>query len=262
MAEFDATAQGYDAEFTHTQTGKYQRFQVWKQLHGVMLAQQKVLEMNCGTGEDALFFAKEKAIVTATDISQEMLNVAKEKAKYFENEGINFVKWDLSQDFPLPINEKFDIAFSNFGGWNCLSAGEIEKLGKNLYELLAENGQLFVVIMPSFCVWESMYFLLKGDIKKAFRRRNRLGVSARLNDNQYVRTFYFSPRKMKELLSSYFLVEKTRPIGFFLPPSYLDNALKKMPFLLSFLFLAEKCVSFMPFLAYFSDHYVMVLRRK
>lgn len=262
MAEFDATAQGYDAEFTHTQTGKYQRFQVWKQLRGLVLAKRKVIEMNCGTGEDALFFANEKAMVTATDISQEMLNVAKEKAEKIGSQEISFVKWDLSQDFPLSLNEKFDIAFSNFGGWNCLSTGEIEKLGKNLHEILGENGQLFVVIMPSFCVWESIYFLLKGDIKKAFRRRNRLGVSARLNDNQYVTTFYFSPRTIKKLLSPYFLVEKIRPIGFFLPPSYLDNAFKKMPFVLSFLFFAEKCVSFMPFFAYFSDHYVMVLRRK
>ncbi len=191
-----------------------------------------------------------------------MLNVAKEKAEKMGNQGINFVKWDLSQDFPLSIVEKFHMAFSNFGGWNCLSAEEIERLGRNLHELLAENGQLFVVIMPSFCIWESVYFLLKGDIKKAFRRQNKQGISARINDNQYVTTYYYSPRNIVKLLSPYFSVEKIRPIGFFLPPSYVDNAFKKLPFLLSFLFFAEKCVSFIPFLAYFSDHYSMVLRRK
>ena len=259
MPPFDATAAGYDAEFTHTQTGKYQRLQVWNVLLRLGLSHKKILEMNCGTGEDALFLAKEKASVTATDISQEMLTVAKQKAN---NQSIDFVQWDLRQDFPFIPEEKYDIAFSNFGGLNCLSSAEIEGLGKKLSAILAEKGQLVLVIMPSFCVWESLYFLAKGKLKTAFRRRDKAGVLARLNENQSVLTYYYSPKSLENLLKPHFFVAKKAPIGFFLPPSYLDNFFKKVPFLLPVLYFLEKCVAGIPFLAYFSDHYVMVFSRR
>lgn len=269
-AAFDATATGYDAEFTHTQTGKYQRLQVWRQLISLSVSGKKVLEMNCGTGEDALFLAREKAMVTATDISLEMLSVSAKKTNRAVCEDTNggglqvitFIQWDLNQDFPIVCPEKFDLAFSNFGGWNCLSAAAIGKLGERLSGLLGEKGQVCVVIMPSFCVWETIYFLLKGKISAAFRRRNRQGVYAQLNDTQSVLTYYYSPRKIESLLSPYFSVKKVRPIGFFLPPSYLDNFCKKVPFLLPVLFFLEKCVAWLPFLSYFSDHYLMVLEKK
>lgn len=256
---FDATAIYYDTEFTHTQTGIYQRLQVWQQLGNIVLMGKKVLEMNCGTGEDAILFAEKKALVTATDISAEMLKVASEKAK---NQLITFLKWDLNDAFPWVVEEKFDMAFSNFGGWNCLSEQAIKDLGKELSLLLNEKGQLCLVIMPSFCIWESIYFLLKGKPKMAFRRRHKKGVSARLNDAQSVLTYYYSPRKIENYLSAYFFVKKVYPIGFFLPPSYLDNFFKKIPLLLSMLYFLEKKAAWIPFFSYFSDHYCIMLEKK
>lgn len=259
---FDATALGYDNEFTYTQTGKYQRMQVWKHLLALEISSKKILEMNCGTGEDAMILAKKGAIVTATDISKEMLAVSTQKAIKAGINNINFTQWDLNEGFPFTLSEKFDIGFSNFGGWNCLSEKGIETLGEKLYKILAKDGQLCLVIMPSFCIWETCYFLLKGNLSSALRRRNKQGVFARLNENQTVLTYYYSPTTIKKYLSPYFSVEKIRPISFFIPPSYLDNFCKKIPFLLPSLFFLEKCVAWIPVLAYFSDHYLIVLRKK
>jgi ubiquinone/menaquinone biosynthesis C-methylase UbiE len=80
---FDQSAAAYDADFSFSMIGRAQRDIVHEYLEnnlnfGKVL---RILELNCGTGEDALFFAKKGADVLATDISEKMLETAKEKVK-------------------------------------------------------------------------------------------------------------------------------------------------------------------------------------
>ena len=46
----------------------------------------RVLEIGCGTGEDALFLAQQGIHITATDASEEMLRITREKT---ENQELN-----------------------------------------------------------------------------------------------------------------------------------------------------------------------------
>ena len=86
-----------------------------------------VLELGCGTGEDALWLARHGVRVTATDVSQTMLAVAQRKAAAANlTDLIDFAAIDLAS---LPSTSSFIIhrhrspfsaAFSNFGPLNCL----------------------------------------------------------------------------------------------------------------------------------------------
>jgi cyclopropane fatty-acyl-phospholipid synthase-like methyltransferase len=268
MAEFDDIAQVYDADFTHSEIGKIQRALVWdffqKQTENDIKEGTSLLEMNCGTGEDALFFAKQGIFVTATDISEEMLSVVEKKVKssaYQQN--ISFQKWDLTQEFSQknPSPSFYKVAFSNFGGWNCLSAENITLLGKQLSALLTPNAKLFLVIMPRFCVWESLYFLYKRKWTQIFRRLSRKAIPAKL-ENVFVDTYYYSPKQIEKLLSPSFKVQAYQAVGFFVPPSYLEKFFKKMPTLLAFLNKIEKKAEKIRFFAFASDHFVMVLTKK
>jgi hypothetical protein len=52
-AAFDERAAGYDADFTNTPLGSALRTLVWARLDRVFTGAQRVLDLGCGTGEDA-----------------------------------------------------------------------------------------------------------------------------------------------------------------------------------------------------------------
>jgi len=156
---FDKAAENYDETFTHTQIGKMQRDLVYTELSKHLTAVQNLLEINCGTGEDAIWLAQQNLTVTATDISPKMIEVAKAKGNFHN---LNFKTADINLLATIFEAETFDLVFSNFGGLNCLSKSELEKFFKNAQDLLSENGKLILVIMPKNTLWEQFYFLTKA----------------------------------------------------------------------------------------------------
>ena len=67
LNDFDIASTQYDAIFTFSNIGKAQRGMVFKYLNPLINQSKKlsVLELNCGTGEDAIRFAKLKHDVIA-----------------------------------------------------------------------------------------------------------------------------------------------------------------------------------------------------
>jgi ubiquinone/menaquinone biosynthesis C-methylase UbiE len=55
---FDALAGEYDKMFTTSLIGRAQREAVWDVLDRTFFPGEKILELNCGTGEDALHLAR------------------------------------------------------------------------------------------------------------------------------------------------------------------------------------------------------------
>lgn len=90
---FDTVAHDYDAEFTDQLLGRWLRECVWK--HTPFTAPMYILELGCGTGEDARHFARMGISVLATDASTEMIAVA--QAKNIPPNGIS-----VSTDEPIP----------------------------------------------------------------------------------------------------------------------------------------------------------------
>ena len=111
---FDAYAQSYDDHFTNSFIGKEQRLQVYqKLLKRITFKNKSVLEINCGTGEDAIWLVKQGATVLATDISQGMLAVTKSKNA---NSSAEF-KLLAAQDISSLSPNNYNAIFSNFGGF-------------------------------------------------------------------------------------------------------------------------------------------------
>ncbi len=85
MSAFDALAPSYDDDFTHQPIGKILRTTVHNRLLRHFSAGQHILEIGCGTGEDALFLGERGINVTATDVSDAMLDVSREKTQGYSN---------------------------------------------------------------------------------------------------------------------------------------------------------------------------------
>ena len=121
---FDTIAEEYDTSFTHSIIGRAQREIVWSYLEKTLPKNNNlnILELNCGTGEDALWFAKKGHKVLATDISEKMLEIAKQKiANAGFGSSVQTLQIDIKDIADVQIKEKFDLIFSNFGGINCLT---------------------------------------------------------------------------------------------------------------------------------------------
>jgi SAM-dependent methyltransferase len=259
---FDIMADTYDADFTHTAIGQLQRKQVWEFLDPVLKAYQKplrILELNCGTGEDALKLSRSGHFVTATDGSERMIERLRQKAQLSENNiRIQVCKFnELHGHFK---NEKFDLVISNFGGLNCINGIEMKNLSQHLSALLEDEGKLFLVIMGRTCLWEIIYFSLTGKLGTAFRRKKK-SVNFKAGETE-MPVYYYSPGSLKKIFRSFYTYCYSGPVGLFIPPSYLEKNFATGQQWLFKLTRLEKRFSRYPLLSNLADHYCIIFQKK
>lgn len=258
--DFDVAAQSYDTVFSFSEIGKAQRERVHFYLDKYILksgTSLSILELNCGTGEDALFFAERQHQVLATDISMGMITEAQKK---YTQPNIQFKQQDITTITPDTFDQKFDLIFSNFGGLNCLSPQELQDFLKKASGLLKEKGQMVLVIMPKACLWERLYFLAKAQPKKAFRRKTNKAVIANV-EGIGVKTWYYNPEEISAMNTTDFIAKKSFPVGIAIPPSYLETFFRTKKGLLSLLRKIEPVLK-APFWAKYADHYSILLEKR
>jgi SAM-dependent methyltransferase len=264
-APFDAVAADYDAAFSRTQIGRLQRERTWFFLKKHLNKSQKILELNGGTGEDAVWLAQQGHQVLCTDISANMVAVAAAK---IEKNGLQRLAAarcvdirDIAEGraFHADSEEaRFDLVFSNFGGLNCLSPAELDALSAALP--LQKGGLFAAVVMGRGCIWERLYFLLKGRPKTAFRRTSKGAVPAPLGAGTCIDTWYYTPGAFCGHFPQYNVVA-LYPVGLFLPPSYLEPFFTQKPRFLSVLYALERRFARARWAADSADHYLVVLEK-
>ena len=148
---FDLIAADYDRMFTSSYTGKAQRAAVWQEIDRIFQPGQRVLEMNCGTGVDALHFAKRGLSVFAFDRSGRMTDLARsrviqagcEQQVHVHQMAIeDMAQWDMGL--------QFDGAFSNFGGLNCVA--NLSQVARDLARFVKPGSPVVLCLMNRFCL--------------------------------------------------------------------------------------------------------------
>ena len=98
IAAFDDLAASYDDTFTESVIGRLLRAAVWRRLDAQFRAGDRVLELNCGTGADAIHLAHTGVRVLATDVSEAMLDVTRRKvAQAGMAELVQVAKLDIAE---------------------------------------------------------------------------------------------------------------------------------------------------------------------
>ena len=264
QSPFDKIAPVYDELFTNTAIGKMQRNIICKYIDESLSTNQQItiLELNCGTGEDAVYFAKKGFGVVATDVSEEMLKITEEKINKFGlSNYITIKKLDLTNLSDFNFEQKFDLVFSNFGGLNCVNKESLKNLSMVISSISNDGGRIIFVIMPKFSFWDSFYFLLKMKLNKVFRRASSKSLNVNLN-GENVQTFYYSPIEIANIFSNKFRVVNIKPVGFFIPPSFLNKFFLKKKKTLRMLEAFESSVSNISVLANLSDHFLIDMELK
>ena len=256
MTDFDLIAAEYDAQFSSSEIGIKQRQRVWKYLLRHTASEQKVLELNCGTGIDAQFLGKRCQSVHATDLSTEMIAAAKERNSL---DNVSFQK--LGIQALSEVKGHYDLIFSNFGGLNCISPEEWSLAGKEINRLLNTNGSFIAVIMSRKCLWERFYFRLKKDSKNQRRRISKQAVMANIG-HQKVATWYYGPTDIQYFLEKKLSHVRTKPIGLFLPPTYLESYFQKNKGMLKALSFMESFSLSSDWLSNRADHYLIHFKKQ
>lgn len=260
-APFDGIAAGYDAGFTNRLPGRWLREAVWERLERVFHPGDHVLDLGCGTGEDALRLARRGVQVTATDNSRAMLDQARRKAAAAGMTGrIETYRLDLGapEQAPWPRGS-FGGAFSNFGALNCLP--DRSPLAEALAGWVRPGAYVVLVVMGPFCPWEIGWHLLHGDPRTAVRRF-RPGHEAHVGEGGTVRVWYPSPRRLGGEFRPWFAHIDTMALGALLPPSEMSDLVERWPRLFAGLGgLERRIASRFPF-TWLGDHYLAAFRRR
>jgi ubiquinone/menaquinone biosynthesis C-methylase UbiE len=249
---FDAIAGTYDRAFTSVSIAALMRQAVWRRADQAFPFGSTVLEMNCGTGEDAVHLAARGVRVLATDISAEMVRVAGEKvaaAGVSEQVQVSQLAWEELDSLGEAC---FDGALSNFGGLNCVL--DLRFAAAALARRLRPGSQAILCVMGPVAVWEWIWFGAHLEFSKAVRRLRR--------DPQWrgIRLQYPTPYSLSRAFSGAFRVKRISALGLLLPPC-LESIAPRCPRVIAALNRCERRCEAVPPLAWISDHYLLELER-
>lgn len=256
-APFDALAESYDRVFTDSLIGRAQRDAVWRQLDTTFLPGHHVLELNCGTGVDALHLAARGVRVDAFDVSAAMIRVANRRLASGSPLPVRFEI--LATEDLGTIGSVYDGAFSNFGGLNCVQ--DLRQVAYNLARAVRPLGHVLLCLASRFCVWETAWWLAQGKPAKAFRRLHKGGTTAELSPGSVVHVQYPSVKELRRLFAPEFSLVAVHGIGLLVPPSYVEPHVRRFPSLLRGVARLDARLNSLPGLRVVADHVLLKLRR-
>jgi SAM-dependent methyltransferase len=237
-------ATDYDRQFTATPLGTLLRQSVHRRLDARFAPGDRVLELACGTGEDALHLGRRGIRVLATDASAAMIEKARAKAAEL---GETVEVRHLAIENLATLAGPFDGAFSNFGGLNCVA--DPAAMAAILAKLLRPGAPLLLCVMGPLVPWEW------GRLQ--FRRLRRGGVAWR-----GITVRYPSPAALRRAFAPGFRPLRLSAVNALLPPTEWEAWASRHPRLLAALARWDRRLETVPPLPWLADHYLLELERR
>jgi ubiquinone/menaquinone biosynthesis C-methylase UbiE len=257
---FDRIAETYDATFTNSAIGSAQRRSVWKEIVRNFTAGQRILEINCGTGVDALNLAMRGVHVIACDSAPQMIAVAKLRADHAATPATVEFRVLANEQIGMLRNEgPFDGVLSNFSGLNCVADPSF--LAYELAQLVRKRSRLVLCLFGCFCIWETVWYLTQGNLRKAVRRVRQGAGPAVLSVRSETTVWYHTVRHMKKTFHPYFRLVGWKGVGVTVPPSYLEFLAAGFPHLFHIASRIDPWLGGCPGFRAMADHMVLMFER-
>lgn len=253
---FSRTAEKYDSFAEDHPNQTRMRDKVYAHIQRFIRAGMRILELNCGTGADAVELAKRGYFIHATDIAAGMLERLQDKVKRFDlNDKITIQSCSFTELDKIK-NAPFDAVFSNLGGLNCIP--DLSPVIAQLPNILRPNGLVTWTLMPPVCLWE-MAEIFRGHPRLAFRRFSKNGTRAHL-EGLYFTVHYFTPKQVLRWFGAEYDCLAIEGLSVLTPTAESKNFAKRFPRLYRTLSLLDDFLAPLPPWRGWGDFFLITMR--
>jgi hypothetical protein len=249
IVAFERLAGKYDDLFSRSRIGT-QRGVVWEVLADTFRPGDEILALNCRTREDAQFLSLLDVSVVACNVPEGMIHTG----PYPPIHPALLRTQRLSKCRPGAL---FDGALSNFSGLNCVA--DFNRTARALGSMVTVGAPVIICLSTRFCLSETLWFLLHGNARKAFRRS--FGIATVKVADSAMKIHYPTLREVRQSFSPSFLMRSCTGIGIAVPPSYLEPIFRKCPRMFGLLRRIDKGISHLPLLRTIGDHMLLYFER-
>ena len=184
---FDLLAADYRRLWSDAPVGRSQRAQVWRHIDPLFQPGDRILDLGCGTGDDALHFRERGVRVYGIDASEKMVGAAQARGVDAQRLALE----DLNR-----LEGTYSGAISNFGALNCVA--DLRPIAARLKRLIEPGGPLAICIMARFAPVDWRHAAQRWRGRASWR-----GIDV----------YYHSSRQMRAAFASDFVFCKRVSIG-------------------------------------------------
>ncbi|HQQ97471.1 MAG TPA: methyltransferase domain-containing protein [Cyclobacteriaceae bacterium] len=249
---FSKQAAGYDAADRANPILGIWRERVYRHIDRFLQPHSDILELNAGTGIDALRLAQAGHHVLATDVSPGMVLQLQQKVLDPSASGRLSAQACSYENLEKLPDHQYDQVFSNFGGLNCCA--DLGLVIRQLPRLLKPGSRITWVIMPPICPWEWLW-LFRGSFS-AFRRLSRHGTKAHL-EGEYFMTYYYSLKQLQQQFGPGFKLLHVEGLGAVSPPPASYRFVRRFPRITKWLNKLDERIGGMYPFSHWADHIIV-----
>ena len=261
-SEFDLIAHEYDRHILGNRMNRLLRDRSLAILRPTFSSAHRLLEIGCGSGTETLSLLREGHEVLAVDISEEMLEVVRAKARSeglserLETRRIRAV--DVAMLARDGAGGRFDGAYSTYGALNC--EPNLGPVVTGLAELLPPGAAFVAGVYNRWCLFEIVGYSLVGRPGRAFARRGR---PVQVGDSRFcVDVYAHSVHDFREAFSPYFKAREVEGVPVLLPPSDLTAYTERFSRQFDRLAGWDRWIGQRWPMTALGDHFLMVLDRR
>ena len=219
----------------------------------------RVLEVGCGTGDEALVLADHGVEVVAIDASAEMVRVATEKAKQRGLEGRVDFRRAYARDLPSfadSLGGPFDGGYASF---SLAYEPDLGPVARGLHPLLRGEACFLASVPSRLCLVEFVLAIGSGHPGMSGRRLSPWHGHKVGGHVVPIRTY--TPHAFADAMAPHFELERVEALPAIVPPPYMNRVYSKFDGFAEAVERADAILrSRFPFRS-FGDHFLAFLRR-
>jgi SAM-dependent methyltransferase len=265
---FDKAAKLYDAAYgPATDSGSGSAYMDW--LHTQHLATLRevfpegasLLDIGCGTGEEALALVQEGFSVLGIDVSPAMVRQAQTKAAvYGIKRGVSFRTLAAGQLSQLDERGPFQGAYSSLGALN--TELNLPTVAEQLHDLLEPDAAFVATVMSRRCLYETLRNLLRGKPGQTRKRPTNWEESRAGAGGVRAPVRHYAPDDFAAIFAPHFTPEATYAFPLWLPPLHMQDTYNTQPEDFGWLKTWDRRMRGWPGFRAWGDHFTMVLRHE
>lgn len=218
-----------------------------------------VLDIGCGTGEEALALARDGYSVLGIDVSPAMVRQAQTKAAvYGIRRGFGCRVLAAGQLARLDERGPFQGAYASLGTLN--TEPDLPAVARELHALLEPGAPFVATVMSRRCLFEVAHAVRRLRPGEALHRSQSWAEGRAGAGGVIAPVRFFTPKTFAEPFRPYFTIESVRAFPLWLPPVHLHELYRDAP---DHYVRAKRWDARMrawPGFRAWGDHFLMVLR--